>query len=126
MADSPVVEVKGAERLAATLAAAGADLADIQAAAAAVGAMVAGAARGLAPKRTGALAASVEPITTVANVIDIAADSIYAGPIHWGWPAHNIAAQPFIKDAIESTEAETVGIYADEVNNILAKVEGDQ
>lgn len=126
MAQGPTVEVKGAAQLSASLAAAGADLADMQRAATAVGSMVASAAQGLAPKRTGALAASVRPVTAVANVIDITADITYSGPIHWGWPAHNIAAQPFIEQAIESTEAQTVAIYAEEADDILSKVEGDK
>ena len=126
MADSPTVEVKGAEQLSASLQAAGADLADMQRAASAVGSMVANAAQGIAPKRTGALAASVRPVTTVANVIDIAADEVYAGPIHWGWPAHGIAAQPFIEEAINTTEAETVAIYAEELEDILSRVKGDE
>lgn len=126
MPDTTAVEVVGAERLNATLLAAGAELADMQRAATAAGSMVANAAQGLAPKRTGELAGSVHPVTAVANVIDIQADAAYAGVIHWGWPGHSIAAQPFIEEAINSTEAETTAIYAAELDDILSKVEGDQ
>ena len=28
----------------------------------------------------------------------------YAGAIHWGWPARNISAQPFLTDAAKQTE----------------------
>ena len=125
MADSPGTQVIGAEALSASLQAAGAELVDMQRAAATAGAMVANAARGLAPQRTGELAGSVHPVTAVAGGFDIAADAVYAGVIHWGWPAHNIAAQPFIQDAIESTESETVAIYTEEADRILSTVKGD-
>ena len=124
MAPEPVVQVKGADRLVDTLKASAEQLADLQRAHEAVGAMVSSAARGLAPKRSGALAASVAATVAVAGV-DVGADTPYAGVIHWGWPAHNIAAQPFIEKAIEGTQAQSEQIYLTEVDDILSKVEGD-
>lgn len=125
MADAPTLEVKGAAQLADTLKAAGDELADMKAANEAVGSMVVGKARALAPKVSGALAASVSATVVLAG-IDVAADAVYAGPIHWGWPAHNIAAQPFIQEAILSTEPQTLQLYEDEVNRILSQVKGDE
>ena len=48
----------------------------------------------------------------------------YAGPIHWGWPARNIKAQPFVVEAAQATEAEWVAMYEAEVDRILERVEG--
>jgi hypothetical protein len=118
-------EVEGLDRFTATLSDAADQLGDMDGASRAVGSMVVNVASRLAPKRTGALAASVSAVTTVANVVDVRAGTAYAGPIHWGWPAHGITAQPFIQDAIRMNEDDIVELYADEVVEILGTVKGD-
>ena len=125
MAAESTIQVKGADRLASTLKDASDELTDLAAANAAIGTMVVNEARGLAPKRTGQLAGSITA-TVAVGVIDVAADVVYAGPIHWGWPAHSIAAQPFIYDAIRNTEEQSVQIYTDELDRVLEKVKGDE
>jgi hypothetical protein len=43
----------------------------------------------------------------------------YGGPIHWGWPARHLAAQPFLTDAGKQTEPEWVGIYTHDVQQLI-------
>lgn len=47
---------------------------------------------------TGALAASIRPAKAKNKAVVRAggAKVRYAGPIHWGWDAHNIRPQPFL------------------------------
>jgi hypothetical protein len=125
--NQPVVQVRGAKELRKTLKAAGDSLADLKDVHQAVGNMVVSVARGLAPVQTGALAGSIRA-TRLATGVGLRAGSgsiRYAGPIHWGWPAHNIAANPFLMNAAQTTETEWVGLYEAELNRILDRVEGD-
>ena len=126
MSPAPVVEVRGAKELRKTLKAAGDNLADLKDVNQAVGNMVATTARGLAPHRSGALAGSIRAARAVGAVtIRAGSGSIpYAGPIHWGWPARNIAAHPFLSDAATSTEAAWTQLYMDELDKIIDRVEG--
>jgi len=125
---APVVEVRGARELRKTLKQAGDDLGDLKDAHAAVGNMVAATARGMAPRRSGALAGSIRA-SRAAGSIAIKAGSAgipYAGVIHWGWPAHNIAANPFLSDAATSTETAWVAVYEAELDKIIDRVKGDE
>lgn len=126
MTKAPVVEVVGAKELRKSLKAAGDDLGDLKGVHQAVGNLVVSAARGQAPVRSGALAGSLRA-SRVAGGVTVRAGSgsvPYAGPIHWGWPARNIKANPFILDAAQATETAWVALYEDEVNRILDRVEG--
>lgn len=126
MTNAPVVEVEGARELRRTLKRAGDNLADLKAVHAQVGQVVADAARPRTPTLTGRLAGSIRPARLAAGaVVRAGAASIpYGGPIHWGWPARNIEAQPFLSDAATSTEPEWVALYETEVNRIIEEVEG--
>jgi len=128
MSKQPLVEVRGAKELRKTLKAAGDDLGDLKAAHQAVGNMVVNVARGLAPVRSGALAGSIRA-TRLAGGVSIKAGSgsiRYAGPIHWGWPARNIAANPFLSTAATTSEEQWTALYEEELNKILDRVEGDK
>jgi hypothetical protein len=126
MTAAPVVEVRGAKELRKTLRKAGQDLGDLKDVNQAVGNMVVGTAQGMAPRRSGALAGSIRAARAATSVtIRAGSASIpYAGPIHWGWPAHNIEANPFLSNAATSTEATWVALYEDELNKIIDRVEG--
>jgi hypothetical protein len=87
--------------------------------------MVAAVARGLAPRVSGNLAASIGMVA-VDGGIAVDASAPYAGPIHWGWPARNIKAQPFLSDAATQTESQWVELYEAEVDKALDRVEGDK
>lgn len=126
MTRQAVVQVEGARELRKALKKAGDDLADMKALNQAIGNVVVAAARGKAPTRTGALGGSLRAANIVGGVTVRAGSAgvPYAGPIHWGWPARNIKAQPFVVEAAQSTEAEWVAMYEAEVDRILEKVEG--
>ena len=48
----------------------------------------------------------------------------YAGAIHWGWPARNIRAQPFLTNAAASTEPTWVAQYLADIQKIVDQVRG--
>ena len=123
-----MVEVRGAKELRKSLKQAGDDLSDMKDANLAVGNIVVSAAQGLAPHRTGALAGSIRAARAAGSVaIRGGLRRVpYAGVIHWGWPARNIKAQPFLSDAATSTEAEWVALYEAELDKIIDRVEGDK
>ena len=45
----------------------------------------------------------------------------YAGVIHFGWPARNIAPQPFLYDALDSRRGEVVDAYQSGMADLLRK-----
>lgn len=126
MSDGVTVRVEGLNRFTRTLRRAGDDLTDLKDAHAAVGRVVAAAAQARAPRRTGRLASTIRPSRQArrARVSAGRASVPYAGPIHWGWPARNIAANPFLSNAATSTETAWVALYEDELNKIIDRVEG--
>jgi len=122
MAD--VIRVRGARNLRRTLRRAGDDLGNLRALHSQVAGVVAREAR--PPRRTGALGGSVRPAgTKTAAIVRAGFASVpYAGPIHWGWPARNITAQPFLSDAATGSEGIWIAIYTVGVERIIGKVEG--
>ncbi|MGY4645887.1 hypothetical protein [Cellulomonas sp. URHB0016] len=123
---SPVFVVHGGRELRRTFKEAGQDLSDLKAVNKRVGDVIADAARSRAPIRTGRLAASLRPAAAAAKVTVRAGGSSlrYAGPIHWGWPAHHIAANPFISEAATSTEPTWLELYFRELQDIVDGVKG--
>lgn len=117
------VKVIGAENLQRTLGNASRELSDLRGANTAAGAFVSSASKAAAPRVTGMLAASVR-----ANAVDdgteIGSSLVYAGPIHNGWPRHHIVAQPFIRETAARTQPTWVGMYATNIQRIVAKVRG--
>ena len=120
------VKVAGANKLRRELKRAGLDMEDLREAHDRAARMVAADSRATAPRRTGALAGSLRGAGTKgrASVRAGYARIPYAGPIHWGWPARNIAAQPWILQTAERTEPAWYGIYLQAVQAILDGVEG--
>lgn len=121
------VRVDGARKLRRELKRMGEDLDDLKAVNAAVAAFVATAAAGAAPRRTGALAGTVRGNRAVSRATVSAGRAAvpYAGPVHWGWPARNIAPQPFISEVAQGTEAQWVDMYRRGVEEAIGKVRGD-
>lgn len=78
-------------------------------------------ARGNAPRRTGALAASGRGSgNTSRAAVEFGGASVpYANPIHWGWPARHIRAQPFLSEAIRQTEAIWERVYTDSMQRMV-------
>lgn len=118
---TPEITVQGVEKLTSTLHQAAEELSQMDTANAKAGSIIANAAKGRAPRRSGRLAGS---ISADRNGITISAP--YAGPIHWGWPSRNIDPQPFAMEAARATEPQWIKFFEDEVQKALDNVKGDQ
>lgn len=123
----PQVEVKGAKELRKQLKAAGDDLADLKATHKKIAQIVEFDALQLAPVVTGGLVGSIRASgTQTAAIVRAGRKSVpYAGPIHWGWPARNITAQPFLVDAQEAKYEDWMSEYTEMVDKALDKIAGD-
>lgn len=123
-----MVEVKGLKTLVRTMRKAGEDLSDLKDVHQMVGNMVVAVAQQLAPKRSGALAGSIRAgrLASGVSVKAGGAQIPYAGPIHWGWPARNIEANPFLTNAAAQTESQWSDLYFSELEKIIERVEGDK
>ncbi len=118
------VRVEGRAELARALRQMTGDLSDLKDANAAVADLVAQAASSRAPRRSGALAASVRGNRAAgrATVTVGGARIPYAGPIHYGWPARGIEPRPFVDDAASATEAAWTALYEQAVDRIVDAV----
>lgn len=83
-----------------------------------VSAVIAPAAAARAPALTGALASSIIAAPT-AKSARVFSPLPYAGPLHWGWPRHNIEANTFAVDAARATEALWVDTWTDGVQDLI-------
>lgn len=125
MPGKPAVKVTGAKELRKALKHMGDDLSDLTALHRELAEMVASAARQRAPRRSGALAGSIKGkgSTSRASVTAGSRTVPYAGPIHFGWPARNIAPQPFLYDALDSRKREVVSRYEDRVGDLVKRLD---
>lgn len=75
------------------------------------------------PFKTGALAKSIRAAATMTSgkVRAGSAAVPYAGPIHFGWPAHRIKPQPFIYDAMDIRRKEVYDLYAARIYGLIDK-----
>lgn len=76
-----------------------------------------------APKRTGRLARSVKAsaVKTGGRVrigYGGGAPSLYAGPIHFGWPARRIRPQAFVYDALDPKRPEVLRLYQERMDEL--------
>ena len=94
---------------------------DLREANAAAAAAVAAAAATRAPRKTGKLAASIRGNRAAgrATVSAGGARLPYAGPIHYGWPAHGIEAHPFLTSAAKDTEPVWLPAYLAAVSRVV-------
>lgn len=77
----------------------------------------------MAPKLTGALAASIG-YTATPDKAQIYAGSqtvVYAGVQEYGWPEKNIKAQPYLRPAVYDNIKEIVNKYEDYIASIVKK-----
>jgi hypothetical protein len=111
------VKVVGEERLQSTLRQAAKQLGDIDTTAAA--ATITAAVPSAAPRRTGRLAGSF-----TSGKGTITSPLVYAVPIHWGRPAHNIEANPFVYRAADHAEARWSADVEKAGQKICDEVEG--
>lgn len=122
----PAVEVVGLARLARTMKRAGAEITELKDLNRQAAEAVAPTARSSAPVVAGRLVSTVRVgATQRAGIVRAGRASVpYAGPIHYGWPARNITAQPFIADAAQQTEPAWTEIYLAGIKKIIGKIEG--
>lgn len=120
------ISVQGAKNLRRTLRQAGDNLEDLKAAHDEAAKIAAEASAALAPRRTGALAATIRGSgTKTAGVMRAGYASVpYAGPIHWGWPSRNISPQPFLSDGATNSQGRWLPVYEKAVNGAIEKVRG--
>lgn len=120
------IRVDGLRALRSDLRKAGESTQDLKAANAAVAALVATAAAGRAPHRTGRLASSGRGNRAVgrATVTFGGASVPYAGPIHWGWPARGIEPHTFIPDAAQATEPAWLELYVQGIDHAMSPLQG--
>lgn len=112
-------KLEGADQLSATLHRAGDEIAKLDESADAVGKLILEASRTRAPVRTGNLVASGGYKGS-----QVTYEAPYSGPIHWGWAARGIQAQPFLWGAANATQAAWLDVYANLVQEELNKVRG--
>lgn len=123
MTNGARVEVKGDKRLARTLHDAGQELEEMPRALPVVSRQVVTVAMSKVPRDTGRLAASLDP-TVESSAAVILSTLPYAGVIHWGWPARNIAPQPFLVEAGRQAEPAWTKTFEAEAERILGHVRG--
>lgn len=121
---APRVELRGADNLKRTLRTTADKLAtDLGPEQADAGRDLATAARRRAPRRSGVLAASINPFSTpVATGIESRLP--YAGVHEWGWPARHIPARHYAGQAYEERRASIVSTIASGVRRLLRGVKG--
>lgn len=117
------LRVEGLRSTLRALADAGADAADLKDLMQSLGQIVATHAQLRAPRETGRLATTVRPGRgkTKAVVRAGGARAPYAGVIHYGWPARNIPAQPFLADALQAQRARVLAELDDGIEDLLRK-----
>lgn len=116
MSDMVVI---GADRLAATTAAAGRRLADLDHTDA--GRIIQDAATAAAPRRTGQLAGA-HTVTTEPGGVKVTNGVRYAIPQHQGWEGN--AGRPWLANAAAATETQWLASIESEIQNTLDTIEG--
>ncbi len=122
----PLMRVDGARQLRASMKAAGHDLSDLNAVNKQTAGMVAQRASGTAPRRSGALAATMRPAgTRAAAMVRAGTAAVPYGPvIHFGWPDRNIEPQPWVYEAAVETEPEWTTFYETAIAAIVDRSRG--
>ena len=123
MAEPVSWTITGDVEVASTLRKAGRSLEDMTSAHASAAGIIAPAAQARAPRLTGALASATRPASSkegagIENALP------YFGPIHYGWAERNIAAQPFVDEAVADTEREWFDVYVHAVEHACDEVKG--
>lgn len=85
--------------------------------------LVAQAARGTAPRRSGRLAASNRPGAYGVSAY-VKSSLIYSPVIHFGWPHHHIRPQPWLYEALDQRREAIVALYEVRVTQLAEKVRG--
>lgn len=121
-----VLKVEGAKQLRATLKKAGVDLGDLKAAHLEAAQIAERGADARAPRLSGRLAGTLRSSgTRTAGIVRAGRASVpWAGPVHWGWPGHNIKANPFISEGAQATESTWIDVYQQALDHAIDQVKG--
>lgn len=122
-------KVEGAARLRRSLGKAGADMAELTATNKKAAGIVADRARQKAPVGPdfgGHIRDTVRAgATRKTAVVRVGNKRMpYGNPQHWGWPARNIAANPWVSEAAQETESQWVDVYYGGLVQIINSIEG--
>lgn len=119
----PTVTVDGARELRKALKAVDGGVADLKSAHAEAAEIVEDRGHQLVPRLSGLLDSSIRSSGQAAGgVVRAGRSSVpYAGPIHFGWPAHNIEPQPFLYDALDDRSQQVVDVYEERVGSLIDK-----
>jgi len=117
------VRVEGLGRTLRALAKAGADATDMRDLMHTLGLLVVTAAN--PPRETGNLAGTLRAGRgkTKAVVRAGGARAPYAGPVHYGWPARNIPANPFLTDALQRTRPQLLATLDKGLTDLLRRAD---
>jgi Bacteriophage HK97-gp10, putative tail-component len=122
------VTVHGAENVQRTLRNLADDLDDLDDAADSAGRVVVAAAQGFAPRRTGALRASVTYVARKAGSVEVSAGSGIPRPYpavqEYGSPRHGIKPVRYMRRAADTQEQRVVNEYETAVSRAADKVKG--
>ena len=124
-AGKPAVQVTGAKELRRALKTMDHRLDDLKDVHSDAGELVASRARQLVPYLSGALGESIrtDRRATGASVLAGRSRIPYAGPIHFGWPGHNIEPQPFLYEALEDRREDVANLYALGIEVLVEKLD---
>ncbi len=81
-------------------------------------------AKQIAPRRSGRLAGSIRALgSQTMGQVAVGKKAVpYAGVIHYGWPARNIAAQPFLEEALSRRQTQVLNIWLKNQDRLIDKV----
>jgi hypothetical protein len=82
-------------------------------------------ARSLAPVRSGALASTITPSSSLTGAVVRAGSSkgrtkYYAGPIHFGWPKRGISPHPFLFRAAFDRREQYAALFQELLSRLIA------
>jgi bacteriophage HK97-gp10 putative tail-component len=77
-------------------------------------------AKSKAPVLTGRFRDKIKPGATQAGGYVAIRGLVYAGPIHFGWPAHNIRPNPVLYEALDARRAEVIAKFERGVADVVA------
>ena len=117
-------KVIGAAALAASLAKAARDIANLEAGFTAAADVIEGAQRAGAPRRTGRLAGAMRTTYDGPNLASLTNPLVYAVPIHWGRPAHHIEANPYVIRAARNSEPQWTAAAEKAAQQVCNEVKG--
>jgi hypothetical protein len=117
------VTVKGVDALTVKLLKFSEDVENAQVFGNEIGRVIVADASAMAPKRSGALAASIgSTVTSTGIQVYAGSESVpYAGVIEFGWPRKNISSQPYLTPAVYNNMDSIVRKYEDGISKTIKK-----